>query len=247
MPRKVLEGVAAKMSNLGIGRAGSMRQSSSVDSSADAMPPSTVSPDHPLFKGVCIVGNGRSVLSQSAGSVVDRFDTVLRFNDFQIPGYEEHVGSKTSVWVVSDWTIIKLLNKYPDRSLPVLCAIPFRFMGKPYYAARRGEVEKELTPAQRKRVTFISLETARNLIGGRNFGDRWPSSGLLTIMHMLEAQSHEHVFVHGFDFFLKKSTGKFTTWRILTQPTTMPPRRSASVWNLCNRVNCGLYLKPALQ
>mmetsp|Transcript_74857 Transcript_74857/g.206457 ORF Transcript_74857/g.206457 Transcript_74857/m.206457 type:complete len:223 (+) Transcript_74857:116-784(+) len=179
MPRKVLEGVAAKMSNLGIGRAGSMRQSSSVDSSADAMPPSTVSPDHPLFKGVCIVGNGRSVLSQSAGSVVDRFDTVLRFNDFQIPGYEEHVcpvyvlcksglefsghvmqvGSKTSVWVVSDWTIIKLLNKYPDRSLPVLCAIPFRFMGKPYYAARRGEVEKELTPAQRKRVTFISLET----------------------------------------------------------------------------------------
>mmetsp|Transcript_34544 Transcript_34544/g.90401 ORF Transcript_34544/g.90401 Transcript_34544/m.90401 type:complete len:242 (-) Transcript_34544:278-1003(-) len=207
MPRKVLEGVAAKMSNLGIGRAGSMRQSSSVDSSADAMPPSTVSPDHPLFKGVCIVGNGRSVLSQSAGSVVDRFDTVLRFNDFQIPGYEEHVGSKTSVWVVSDWTIIKLLNKYPDRSLPVLCAIPFRFMGKPYYAARRGEVEKELTPAQRKRVTFISLETARNLIGGRNFGDRWPSSGLLTIMHMLEAQSHEHVFVHGFDFF-KEIDGK---------------------------------------
>mmetsp|Transcript_12307 Transcript_12307/g.31124 ORF Transcript_12307/g.31124 Transcript_12307/m.31124 type:complete len:193 (-) Transcript_12307:278-856(-) len=158
MPRKVLEGVAAKMSNLGIGRAGSMRQSSSVDSSADAMPPSTV-------------------------------------------------GSKTSVWVVSDWTIIKLLNKYPDRSLPVLCAIPFRFMGKPYYAARRGEVEKELTPAQRKRVTFISLETARNLIGGRNFGDRWPSSGLLTIMHMLEAQSHEHVFVHGFDFF-KEIDGK---------------------------------------
>jgi len=207
MPRKVLEGVAAKMSNLGIGRAGSMRQSSSVDSSADAMPPSTVSPDHPLFKGVCIVGNGRSVLSQSAGSVVDRFDTVLRFNDFQIPGYEEHVGSKTSVWVVSDWTIIKLLNKYPDRSLPVLCAIPFRFMGKPYYAARRGEVEKELTPAQRKRVTFISLETARNLIEGRNFGDRWPSSGLLTIMHMLEAQSHEHVFVHGFDFF-KEIDGK---------------------------------------
>ena len=143
------------------------------------------------------------------------------------------------MWVVSDWTIIKLLNKYPDRSLPVLCAIPFRFMGKPYYAARRGEVEKELTPAQRKRVTFISLETgalcpnqrhepsssacppsfdqaeslalvlraARNLIEGRNFGDRWPSSGLLTIMHMLEAQSHEHVFVHGFDFF-KEIDGK---------------------------------------
>ena len=69
------------------------------------------------------------------------------------------VGSKTTIWVVSDWTILKLINKYPDRTLPVLCAIPYRFMGKPYYQARKAEVEKELTPAQRKRVSFISMET----------------------------------------------------------------------------------------
>ena len=192
------------------------------------------------------------------------------------------MGAKTSIWVVSDWTIIKLMNKYPDRTLPVLCAIPFRFMGKPYYDTRRAEVEGQLTPEQRQRVTFISRETgalglsrvARQALGGGfafpgpplpappapappvasggpgtctapsapvdaaplpharprpmppplppmhfrrcaaqalvdsgNFGDRWPSSWLLTIMHMLSAEECERVYVHGFVFF-KQIDGK---------------------------------------
>ena len=55
------------------------------------MSPCKAAPDDPLFKGVCIVGNGRSVLSHSAGPAVDRFGTVLRFNDFQIAEFEAHV------------------------------------------------------------------------------------------------------------------------------------------------------------
>jgi len=42
--------------------------------------------------------------------------------------------------VLSDWTCIKLLNKYPKRQEPVLICIPYRFMGKPYYHERRAEV-----------------------------------------------------------------------------------------------------------
>lgn len=105
-----------------------------------------------FFKGTCIVGNGRSVLAYKAGPMVDRFETVLRFNDYQIDEYEEHIGRKTTLWVVSDWTCIKLLAKYPERTGPVLCAIPYMFMGNPYYEQRRKEVEDDLTPAQRQRV-----------------------------------------------------------------------------------------------
>lgn len=61
--------------------------------------------------------------------------------------------------MLSDWTIIKLINKYPERVLPVLCAIPYKFMGKPYYDTRRAEVEAALTDEQRDRVTFISVTT----------------------------------------------------------------------------------------
>jgi len=160
------------------------------------------------FKGVIIVGNGRSVLASEAGPMVDQFATVVRFNDYVIEGFEKHIGSKVSLWVVSDWTCVKLLHKYPNRGgahLPVLCAVPWKFMGKPYYENRRAEVEAELTPAQKKYVHFVPAEVARALIEGRNFGDRWPSSGLITIMHML--RSHTPVRLHGFDFF-KEIDGK---------------------------------------
>ena len=84
-----------------------------------------------LFAGTIIVGNGRSVLGQRAGPAVDRFARVIRFNDFQIGGFEADVGRKVDLWCVSDWTAVKLFNKYPDRTLPPLIAIPYKFMGKP--------------------------------------------------------------------------------------------------------------------
>ena len=84
-----------------------------------------------LFASTIIVGNGRSVLGQRAGPAVDQFARVIRFNDFQISGFEADVGRKVDLWCVSDWTALKLFNKYPDRKLPTLIAIPYKFMGKP--------------------------------------------------------------------------------------------------------------------
>ena len=49
---------------------------------------------------VCIVGNGRTVLSSRAGATIDRFVTVLRFNDYKLTDYEEHVGVRTTLWVL---------------------------------------------------------------------------------------------------------------------------------------------------
>ena len=244
-----------------------------------------------LMQGTIIVGNGRSVLGSLAGSAVDSFQTVVRFNDFQIEGYADSVGQKTDLWVVSDWTAIKLLKKYPERlsAFPVLIAIPFRFMGKPYYAERRAEVRgRTRTPAQRVhdaprrtaahrgappgvaaphrhayqravtaspclglrrlapdcahaqraasradgaqfawalacaqlegelkawltqierpgdlgRIQFVPASVAEALIQPPNhFGDRWPSSGLITISHMLNFEQQPKVHLHGFDFF----------------------------------------------
>ena len=84
-----------------------------------------------LFSSTIIVGNGRSVLNGGAGACVDKFDTVIRFNDYQISGFENDVGRKVDVWCVSDWTCAKLFNKYPERELRTLIAIPYKFMGKP--------------------------------------------------------------------------------------------------------------------
>jgi hypothetical protein len=88
-----------------------------------------------VFSGTVIVGNGRSVLNLGAGSVIDQFATVVRFNDFQIDGFDKDVGRKVDIWCVSDWTCVKLFAKYPERfteqRMRALVAIPYKFMGKP--------------------------------------------------------------------------------------------------------------------
>mmetsp|Transcript_54346 Transcript_54346/g.90176 ORF Transcript_54346/g.90176 Transcript_54346/m.90176 type:complete len:331 (+) Transcript_54346:106-1098(+) len=155
--------------------------------------------------GVVIIGNGRSVLAHQAGPAIDRYKTVIRFNEYQLAGYEQHVGIKTSIWCLSDYTCIKLLNKYPDRTMPVLIAIPWYFMGKPYYEERRAQVYQDLTEEQRHRVTFISGDVASDIVTRYDFGDRWPSSGLIAIWHCL--QTFPELMLHGFDFF-KEIDGK---------------------------------------
>jgi len=160
-----------------------------------------------ISQGICIVGNGRSVLTSGAGGLVDTFGTVVRFNEYQTDDFSKHVGKKTDLWVLSDWTCIKLINKYPKRLEPVLICVPFKFMGKPYYHERRAEVEAELTAEQLRRVTFVPADIARNLIEQYEFGDRWPSSGLITIWYFLHECPDQQLMLHGFDFF-KEIDGK---------------------------------------
>ena len=152
------------------------------------------------FGGTLVVGNGRSVLGCGAGPAVDRYKTVVRFNEFQIDGFEADVGRKTDVWVVSDWTAIKLFAKYPERRLPTIIAVPYKFMGKPYYHERRAEVDRDLTEEQRERVTFVPAQDVQRLIEENHFGDRWPSSGLITIVYFLNLGKPK-IHLHGFDFF----------------------------------------------
>jgi hypothetical protein len=158
-------------------------------------------------KGIVIIGNGRSVLHSHAGSLIDNYGMVVRFNEYQTDGFSEHVGTKTTLWVMSDWTCIKLINKYPKRLEPILICIPFKFMGKPYYHERRAEVEADLTPEQLRRVTFVPAGVAEDLILQYEFGDRWPSSGLITIWHFLQEHPQMQLALHGFDFF-KEIDGK---------------------------------------
>ena len=136
---------------------------------------------HDVRGSTLIIGNGRSVLHSNVGHLVDNYGSVVRFNDYQTEGFGKHVGTKTTLWVLSDWVCMKLINKYPARTVPILICIPFKFMGKPYYASRRAEVEADLTPEQMRRVRFIASDTAEDLIQQYSFGDSWPSSGLLTI------------------------------------------------------------------
>ena len=64
-----------------------------------------------------------------------------------------------------------------------------------------------MTDEQRKRVTFVEADVAKDLIEKYEFGDRWPSSGLITIWHFKREYPNLQLMLHGFDFF-KEIDGK---------------------------------------
>ena len=61
------------------------------------------------------------------------------------------------------------------------------------YANRRAELEAELTAEQLRNATFVPAEVVKQLIETNSFGDRWPSSGLITIMHMIQEANLQKV------------------------------------------------------
>ena len=52
-------------------------------------------------KKIVVVGNSPIELGKNKGSMIDKFDIVIRFNNFVIDGYESDYGSKTDIWAIS--------------------------------------------------------------------------------------------------------------------------------------------------
>jgi hypothetical protein len=50
------------------------------------------------YKRIVIVGNGGSSINNKNGDFIDNSDIVLRIKQFTTKGFEEYVGSKTSIW-----------------------------------------------------------------------------------------------------------------------------------------------------
>lgn len=47
---------------------------------------------------VIIVGNGPSLMNNTAGTVIDAYETVIRFNNYVTKAFESFTGNKTTIW-----------------------------------------------------------------------------------------------------------------------------------------------------
>jgi len=63
---------------------------------------------------VAIVGNATP--KHEFGAVIDRYDRVIRLNNFRIAGFEKFVGSKTTLRCTSAWTDIEHRNEHAEFS-----------------------------------------------------------------------------------------------------------------------------------
>ena len=47
---------------------------------------------------IILIGNGPSALDHKFGSLIDSYETVVRFSWYHTKGYEDYVGIKTDIW-----------------------------------------------------------------------------------------------------------------------------------------------------
>lgn len=159
-------------------------------------------------KRILVVGNGPSVMQgEPLGSLIDEFDEVVRFNNFQTKnaGAEAFAGTKCTV----HFSDAMLFPTYPEYHVPgakvVLAQFDERLMTAGSYLLFRMAVDLEIRKAWKllcdPELEWIPREEIAQLkqdIG--NTGFHHPTSGLMAINHFLKL-TDQPVHIHGFDFF----------------------------------------------
>ncbi len=126
-----------------------------------------------------MVGNGPSAATGGQGQRIDsdEFDSVVRFNEATTQGFEEHLGSRTDVLVITK-------NARPRlRAATVCLACP-----------RPGATDPRCSESIPRRAWSAA---GKDVYGGASGKGRWVSSGLAYIYWRL--QEGDEVVVHGFD------------------------------------------------
>ena len=67
-----------------------------------------------INKTIAVVGNCISNLENKNGKEIDSHDIVIRFNNYQIEGFQDYVGTKTNIWAYngSDVKDLSDINQY---------------------------------------------------------------------------------------------------------------------------------------
>lgn len=160
---------------------------------------------------VLVVGNGPSALEgEPRGAAIDKFDEVVRFNNFQTKtaGMEKFVGTKTTVHF-SDGVLYPTYKEYHVKGADVVLSLFIdRFMVAGSYFVMRGgaDLQTSLTMKFLKDpgtswIEKSKIERLKKLLGLK--GVKHPTSGMLAIDHFVNMPGVQlPVYIHGFDFFM---------------------------------------------
>ena len=149
---------------------------------------------------VLLIGNGCSVTEHKLGKVIDsEFDLVLRMNRFKTEGYEEYVGSKTNIWVVSDnafqWAINKTDGIEGSKNWKNYDAI---YVGIPTFKYQEQTVDwsSELGIP----VYIFPPQVADEVSDKLNLpNEQWPTLGIQCLYGLLNDDEVKDIFIYGFD------------------------------------------------
>jgi len=131
---------------------------------------------------IVLVGSGTSLRDSNLGRIIDTFDNVVRFNEYQTEGYDQDVGSRITHWVRNDL----VSNAARIGQNETLVAVP---------SFKRGTTLNYPVTGAEHQIPWDLEDSIRKLTG--DWKDQWPSSGLLALAYFL--RQFPHVHVAGFD------------------------------------------------
>lgn len=140
---------------------------------------------------VVLVGNGPALLAAEMGEAIDAHDVVVRFNDYRVAGYEDHVGTRTDLWSCisvgceneADCPRALIIHEGGDWPTGITEA---EVLPRPFYDRARRLVQDRAWIRSGCRI---------------DPGPLLPSSGLLATLWMLDHVGVERVTLAGFDHF----------------------------------------------
>ncbi len=149
---------------------------------------------------IILVGNGSSLLGKGLGSQIDSFDEVVRFNNFELDGYTQDVGVKSTILARRSCDDVKL---WPEEMFEkIYCFVTFcRWTSGMIQVA--NQLQGHYSNAEI--VTPDLCAKYGKQIGLDQPNNEWASVGALAMSHML--QSYEKVHICGFDHLKKNEKG----------------------------------------
>lgn len=144
---------------------------------------------------IIIVGNGGSLKDKELGGFIDSFDVVVRFNNFQLKGFEKSVGTKTNIIcrrccddvIMHDATNITAL-------------IGFVTYGK--WNTGMEIVAKQLKMYYKQKIHIVGTKECREIgeaIGLEQPLREWATIGGLAVPWFCKHYKAENITVCGFD------------------------------------------------
>lgn len=144
---------------------------------------------------ILIMGNGPSVLQHEVGDKIDSFPNIVRFNNFQIKGYEKYVGTRTTM--LSRRACDDVILHSPVLFSNVLCFVTYC-----RWTDGMVRVARDVKSFYGEKCEVVPWQKCRDI--GKEIGldqplNEWASIGVLTVALLVERFGRKNVVLHGFD------------------------------------------------
>ena len=174
-------------------------------------------------KEILIIGNAPSVLLRKKGKDIDHFGTVVRFNNYQIDGFQDYVGSKVDIWARNN-SERTLDRDYRQFKQVLICNPPQIFTSNQNYNSaldlknripnsilipdkEKVLLQKELFLAgSKKSIAYRMIISKYGKNNKWGIKEGWVSSGIMVLNYFL--LRYAKIYIYGFDFFSTDKNGR---------------------------------------